>query len=52
MCLSPALPSGEDLARHQLELQQILGRLTCTLVPAGGPLRLNLTDTAWQNNDV
>ena len=24
MCLSPALPSGEDLVRHQLELQLIL----------------------------
>eukprot|EP00315_Gephyrocapsa_oceanica_P007459 CAMPEP_0185284424 /NCGR_PEP_ID=MMETSP1363-20130426/1085_1 /TAXON_ID=38817 /ORGANISM="Gephyrocapsa oceanica, Strain RCC1303" /LENGTH=31 /DNA_ID= /DNA_START= /DNA_END= /DNA_ORIENTATION= len=29
MCMSPTLPSGEDLVRHQLELQQILGRLTC-----------------------
>ena len=44
MCLSPALPSGEDLVRHQLELQQILHEVHQRY--AGRRGRYNKHDTA------
>ena len=44
MCLSPALPSGEDLVRHQLELQLILQEVHQRY--AGRRGRYNKHDTA------
>ena len=44
MCLSPALPSGEDLVRHQLELQLILQEVHQRYAGRSG--RYNKHDTA------
>ena len=44
MCLSPTLPSGEDLVRHQLELQLILQEVHQRYAGRSG--RYNKHDTA------